>query len=89
VHRLRPISHWHRFQSSVATIGQVITHRQNNGRWRPDLPRPRQRQWWRRLKKKSLLCLGLSFAGSLFDSFLTLIEAGAIPVNSVMECDDG
>ncbi len=89
VHRLRPKSYWRRFQSSVATIEQVIAHRQNNGRWSPDLPRPRQRQWWRRLQKKSLLCLGLSFVGSLFDSFLTLIEAGAIPVNSVMECDDG
>ena len=89
VHRLRPKSHWSRFQSSIATIEQVIAHRQSNGCWRPDLPRPRQRQWWHRLKKKSLLCLGLSFVGSLFDSFLTLIEAGAIPVNSVMECDDG
>jgi hypothetical protein len=89
VHRLRPKSYWRRFQSSVATIEQVIAHRQNNGRWSPDLPRPRQRQWWRRLKKKSLLCLGLSFVGSLFDSFLTMIEAGAIPVNSVMECGDG
>jgi len=89
VHRLRPTSHWRRFQSSINTIEQVIAHRQNNAHWRPDLPRPRQRQWWRRLKKKSLLCLGLSFVGSLYDSFLTLIGNGAIPVNSVMECDDG
>lgn len=89
VHRLRPSSHWRRFQSSTTTIEQVIAHRQYNARWCLDLPRPRQRQWWRRLKKKSLLCLGLSFVGSLFDSFLALIGSGAIPVNSVMECDDG
>lgn len=88
LHRLRPKSHWPRFQSAINTIKQVIAHRQNNSTWRSDLPRSRQRQWWRRLKKKATLCLGLSFVGSLFDSFLALIEAGAIPVSSVMKCDD-
>jgi hypothetical protein len=89
VHRLRPKSHWRRFQSSIDTIEQTIAHRQNNSRWRSDLPRARQRQWWRRLKKKSLVCLGLSLAGSLFDSFQTLLAAGIIPVSSLIRCDDG
>ncbi len=88
-HRLRPASHWLRFQSSISTIQETVEHRQEKRRWRPDLPRPRQRQWWRRLKAKSLLCLGLSFAGSLMDSFLTLLQAETIPVSSVMKCDDG
>lgn len=88
VHRLRPNSHWRRFQSSIATIEETITHRQAHSTWRPDLPRPRQRQWWRRLMRKSLLCLTLSFVGSRHEAFLALIEAGAIPVSSVMQCDD-
>ena len=89
IHRLRPASHWRRFQSSIKTIRETVAHRQEKCRWRPDLPRPRQRQWWRRLKAKSLLCLGLSIAGSPFDSFLVLMDWGAIPVSSVIKCDDG
>ena len=89
VHRLRPSSHWPRFQSSINTIVQVIAHRQNNARWRPDLPRPRQRQWWRRLARKSMLCLGLSFAGYMLDAFEALLTAATIPVSSVMQCDGG
>lgn len=88
VHRLRPGSHWRCFQSSITTIEQAIEHRVETGRWRPGLPRPRQRQWWRRLGKKVKLCLGLSFAGTRFDAFMALIEAGAIPTSSVMQCGD-
>lgn len=88
VHRLRPKSHWPRFQSSIKTIENTISSRQDNDRWRPDLPRPRQRQWWYRLRKKASICLGLAFGGSLPDAFTTLIQAGAIPVSSVMQCSD-
>ena len=89
IHRLRPISHWRRFQSSITVVGQTIAHRQGQGRWRPDLPRARQRQWWRRLARKTRLCLGLSFAGTLYDAFMALVSRGVIPVSSVMECGDG
>ncbi|MEW6429823.1 MAG: hypothetical protein AB1568_17520 [Thermodesulfobacteriota bacterium] len=89
VHRLRPSSHWRRFQSPISVISQIIAHRQENGRWRPDLPRAPQRQWWRRLATKVQLCLGLSFAGTFPDAFLILMNRGAIPVSSVMECGDG
>lgn len=89
VHRLRPDSHWPRFQSSIDTITQAINHRQRTGRWCPQLPRPRQRQWWRRLKKNALGCLGLSYNGALFAAFLALFSVGAIPVSSVMQCGDG
>ena len=88
VHRLRPKSHWRSFQSSINTIEQTIVHRQQTGRWRPDLPRPRQRQWWHRLRKKARLCLGLAFCGTLLDGFLALIKAAAIPVSSLMQCGD-
>lgn len=86
VHRLRPKSHWPRFQSSIKTIKQTIFHRQGQDRWRPDLPRSRQRQWWYRLRRKACLCLDLSFGGSLSDAFVMLVQAGVIPVGSVMQC---
>ncbi|TBV81495.1 MAG: hypothetical protein EYX74_04345 [Desulfobulbaceae bacterium] len=44
IHRLRPKSHWRRFQSSIETIKQVIIYRWERGRWHPTLPRSRQRQ---------------------------------------------
>jgi hypothetical protein len=51
VHRLRPKSHWSRFQSSIETIQHTINHRLRHGRWRSELPRSRQKQWWRRLRE--------------------------------------
>ncbi|OGZ16717.1 MAG: hypothetical protein A2494_02520 [Candidatus Lloydbacteria bacterium RIFOXYC12_FULL_46_25] len=88
IHRLRPESHWQRFQSSITTIEQTIKLREQTGLWRQDLPRPRQRQWWHRLGKKVKLCLGLSFSGTLIDAFMQLITASAIPVSNVMQCGD-
>lgn len=86
VHRLRPSSHWRRFQSSIETITQAMVHRAEHGRWRPDLPRGRQRQWWRRLLRKARLCLGEGFRDALLDAFRMLGKAGAIPVSRVMQC---
>lgn len=86
VHRLRPESHWRRFQSAIKTIERAISHRWDHGRWRPDLPRPRQRQWWRRLKRKASVCLGLAVSDRPSDAFVMLIRAGAIPVSSVIKC---
>lgn len=86
VHRLRPRSHWRRFQSSIKTIEQAVSHRQDQGRWRPDLPRPRQRQWWYRLRRKACVCLGMAFDGSLSEAFMMLVRVGAIAVGSVMQC---
>lgn len=86
VHRLRPDSHWSRFQSSIKTITETIGHRQAHGRWRPDLPRSRQRRWWQTLGRKVKLCLGLNFGRSRFEGFMALLTAGVIPVSRVMEC---
>jgi hypothetical protein len=87
VHRLRPDSHWSRFQSSINSITRIISHRQKHGRWKPDLPRSRQRQWWRHLRRKVKLCLGLNFDGTWFEGFVALLKAGIIPVSRVMDCD--
>ena len=85
-HRLRPKIFWSRFQSSFKTIENVISYRQKHGRWQPDLPRPRQRQWWHRMRKKVKVCLGMSFSGEPSEAFALFLEASSIPVSSVMQC---
>lgn len=86
VHRLRPDSHWPRFQSSIKTILETIVHRHMHGHWDNNIRRPCQRQWWRRLGRKVKLCLGLSFEGSFPEAFNTLLWAGVVPVSRVMDC---
>ena len=44
VHRLRPDSHWPRFQSSIKTILETIVYRHTHGRWGRGIARPCQRQ---------------------------------------------
>lgn len=88
VHRLRPDSHWSRFWSSIYSIKETINYRQLHGRWRPDLPRSTQRQWWWRLRRKARLCLGLNWGSCWLAAFHALLSMGAIPVSRVMKCGD-
>ena len=80
MHRLKPAGYFPRFRSSIGEIQKTIEHRCRRGRWRPDLPRGRQRQWWRRLGRVILLALGTSFAGSFIQAFNLLKEQNIIPV---------
>lgn len=48
--------------------------------WRPDLPRSRQRQWWRRLWRMIRLMLGMSFSGGYMEGFRQLLKLNIIPV---------
>ena len=84
VHRLRPRNYWPRYQSPIRSIREVIAHRIAHGRWRPDLPRPRQRQWWRRLGRMVNAVLGFAAAGSLLVGFDTLVARGIVAVGSVI-----
>lgn len=88
VHRLRPADYWVRFRSCVADIFQSISHRCDLGRWRCDLPRPRQRQWWRRLGRLSQAVLGLAFSGSAVAAFEDLVSRGFVPVSRCFYCDN-
>lgn len=88
VHRLRPSGYWPRFRSSIEEIRQAVEHRGKTKRWRPDLPRPRQRQWWKRLARMCLAALGFSFAGNLPEAFESLAELGIIPVTSAAESEN-
>ncbi len=80
VHRLKPAGYFPRFRSSIQEIRDSIAQRTMKNRWRPDLPRPRQRQWWRRLGRMITLVLGISFTGSSSTAFTYLMEQHIIPV---------
>lgn len=88
VHRLRPLGYWRRYRSSIQEIQSALTHRLIRQRWRPDLPRSRQRQWWHRLGRMIRLLLGLSFAGSRIDGFERLIATNIIPVTAATDHDN-
>lgn len=86
VHRLKPAGYWRRFRCSIADIFASMVHRGDSGRWRRDAPRPRQRQWWRRLQRMTGTVLGL-WVESFANAFHTLSEQGFIPVSTSFNCD--
>jgi len=88
VHRLRPSGYWPRFRSPVKEIKRSIIHRHNSGSWCKDLPRPRQRQWWRRLKKTWMGILGLSFSGDPPQAFEKLLQRKIIPVSAATKSEN-
>lgn len=88
VHRLKPHGYWRNFRSSSCDIQQSIRHRAQHGRWRGDLPRERQRQWWRRLRRVTLTVLGLPWAGGALAAFTALIELGFIPVGASLKSEN-
>lgn len=87
VHRLKPSGYWRRVRSTILEITQAISHRSDSGHWRRDLPRFRQRQWWRRLRRMTAVVLGL-FDGSAVAAFAELVERGLVPVSSSFERDN-
>jgi hypothetical protein len=88
VHRLRPKTHWRRFQTPIEAIRQAIAHRVNTHRWRADLSREGQRQWWRRLRRLVKAVVGISFAGCLLAGFDAVRTRGFIPVSRSIQCAD-
>lgn len=85
VHRLRPQTHWRRFQTPIQTIREAIAHRVRTHRWRADLSRAGQRQWWRRLRRLVTMMLGISFPDSLLGGFDALLSQGFIPVSRTIQ----
>jgi hypothetical protein len=82
IHRLKPVGYWKRFRSSVSEIQRCIEHRSSSGRWLVVVPRYRQRQWWRRLRRLAVAMLGLTSAGCAMKSFRALAERGFVPVST-------
>lgn len=87
VHRLKPSGYWCRFRSPNTDIFRCIEHRSKRGRWQVDLPRPRQRQWWRRLQRMSVAVLGLAFVDPA-EAFQRLVSRGFMPVSRSFHCDN-
>lgn len=79
---MKPIGYFRRFRSSIREIKESITHRSNTQRWRPDLPRARQRQWWYRLGRLMVLILGISWCGPPAQAFKLFLRNNCIPVTS-------
>lgn len=81
VHRLRPKAYWSRFRSSIQTIRQTIISRIKTLKWRKDLPRSRQRLWWRRFCRHAKIMIGLNW--EIFpDPFDILVKWKTIPVSN-------
>ena len=81
VHRLRPQTHWRRFQTPIRAIREAIAHRVHTQRWRADQSREGQRQWWRRLGRLVKTILGVAFPDSRLGGFDALLTRGFIPVS--------
>ena len=88
VHRLKPSGFWPKFQSSIKEIRSSLIHRGSTRRWRPDLPRARQRQWQRRLKRMTAMVLGICFSGAMAEAFDRLIQMGIIPVSGANKSEN-
>lgn len=82
VHRLRPAGFWKRYRSSIEEIRSAVMWRAEKKRWRPDLPRSRQRIWWRRLRRMIRMLFGFWFTGSISAGFDLLAGQGIIPVTT-------
>lgn len=77
---MRPSGYFRRFRSSIAEIRESINMRGNKKRWRPDLPRSAQRQWWRSLWRMIWLMLGIGFQGDGITGFMQILQDNVIPV---------
>lgn len=78
--RLRPVSHFSRFQSSKHTIRSALMHRINTGKWPKGSCKSRQRHWLHNLKRQ--MKAYLSWQTRLAEAFDFLINRGKIPVSS-------
>ena len=80
VHRMRPTGYFRRFRSSISEIKESINMRGNKQRWRPDLPRSAQRQWWRCLWRMIRLILGIGCQYNGITGFMQILQQNIIPV---------
>ncbi len=79
--RLRPLSHWPRFQSSISTILNSLSHRLRLGTWPSGLKRQRQGHWLRSLIDRVHGHLGMGWRGDLLEGYQELCQRGMVPVS--------
>ena len=79
--RLRPDSHFSRFQASINEIRSTLSIRIKTGRWPKGRSGPRPRHWLRSLKRKILALLDNSWEEGLIRGFDHLAIQGHTPVS--------
>jgi hypothetical protein len=80
--RMRPASHFSRFQSSRHTIRSTLLYRINAGRWPKDSCKSRQRHWLKNLKRQKTAWL--HWKAELSQAFDLLLDQGRVPVTSAI-----
>jgi len=79
--KLRPSSHFSRFQSSIHTIRSTLSNRIKNGTWPPGSAKSRQRYWLSNLKRQIHAHLTGVWQNQLMAAFDCLLSQGKIPVS--------
>lgn len=79
--RLRPRAYFKRFQASIQTIRDCLTHWTNTHNWKSGPSPPRQRHWVKALRGHLVLHEGLNRIQDLVAGFDRLWSLGIIPVS--------
>ena len=79
--RMRPASHFSRFQSSIHKIRSTLSIRIKTGRWPPEQSGPRPGHWLRSLKRKVIALLDNRWKGDLIKAFDYLVMRDHNPVS--------
>ena len=79
--RMRPDSHFSRFQASIHNIRSTLSTRIKTGRWPPDQSGPRPGHWLRSLKRKAFALLDNRWKGDLIKAFDHLVIQNHNPVS--------
>ncbi len=81
VFRVRPSSHWSRFQYSKKTIKTCLSYRVFKKLWLPAIKKRNQKIWMFRLKQKIKIFLGMNYGKDVMTAFKDLLQKGMIPVS--------
>jgi hypothetical protein len=79
--QLKPSGYFKRFQASIETIRQSLSHRFYRHLWPPGTHRQRQGHWLRSLFKQAKVHLGLSGFEDILEAFDRLMSLGINPVS--------
>ena len=79
--RLRPWGYFKRFQASILTIRDCLIYRVVTHRWKAGPSPPRQRHWFKALRKQLLIHRGLNRVEDLPSGFDWLWGQEIIPVS--------
>lgn len=79
--KIRPSSHFSRFQSSKHTIRSALVHRIDTGKWPIGSAKSRQRNWFHNLKRQAKAHLTEKWKNGLIAAYDYILNLGRIPVS--------